>query len=203
MQDELREFFRFNQGPDNLPILATPRSGRNRGRKDLARFMASRGYKVAAEIGIKYGQSSRIWLDAMPDLHLACIDPWRAYGKVSQADQDKRWRDAVKNLSPYGERVQVLRMSSMDAVDRFEGGSLDFVNIDGDHDFDPACMDIIRWVPKVRKGGLVLIHDYCTMRLGGVMKAVDAYTHCHRIEPWYVTRDYEPTAFWERGAEKA
>ena len=29
-----------------------------------------------------------------------------------------------------------------------------------------------------------------------VVQAVDAYTHCHSIRPWYVTREKEPCAFW-------
>ena len=51
--------------------------------------------------------------------------------------------------------------------------------------------------------GLVLVHDYCAFGMSGVIPAVDAYTHCHKIDPWFVTRDMEPTAFWQRGTEKA
>jgi hypothetical protein len=80
---------------------------------------------------------------------------------------------------------------------------LDFVFIDGDHRFDPCVQDLIRWTPKVRQGGMVLMHDYCAFSRAGVMKAVDAYTHCHRIDPWYITRDYAPTVFWQRGSERA
>jgi hypothetical protein len=28
------------------------------------------------------------------------------------------------------------------------------------------------------------------------MEAVDAYTKCHRIDPWFTTKNLEPTAFW-------
>jgi len=54
----------------------------------------------------------------------------------------------------------------------------------------------------VRIGGLVLVHDYCAFGMSGVIPAIDSYTHCHWIDPWYVTRDQEPTAFWQRGAER-
>ena len=105
------------------------------------------------------------------------------------------------NAKKFG--FKVWKMTSMEAVDRFEDESVDFVNIDGGHKFDVFVQDLVRYVPKVRRGGLILIHDYCPIMGGGIVKAVDAYTHCHRIDPWYVTHDYFPTAFWQRGVERA
>ena len=84
----------------------------------------------------------------------------------------------------------------MDALADFEDSSLDFVFIDGNHTFDYAVSDIIYWSYKVRKGGIVAAHDYYAFAKNGVMKAVDAYTHCHHIDPWYVTYEHVPTAFW-------
>jgi len=198
----LQKHFRFVRGRDNMPILATPRAGRNHGRLALAGAMADMGLKLGLELGTRYGQSARIWLDVIPGLELVCVDPYQAYHRTNQAEQEKVYRDAQANLAEY-RNVALLRMTSRMAVPSFEDGSLDFVYIDGDHTFDEAVQDIIQFVPKVRTGGLVMVHDYCHFRLSGVIQAVDAYTHCHRIEPWYVTRDYEPTAFWQRGSERA
>jgi predicted O-methyltransferase YrrM len=134
-------------------------------------------------------------------LKLTCIDPYQVYHtRRSQDEQDAIFAEATKLLTPYG--VNIIRERSQDVADRFEDASLDFVNIDGDHTFDAAVMDIVMYVPKVREGGMILIHDYCAFRLSGVMQAVDAYTHCHRIEPWFVTKEHEPTVFWQRGAER-
>ncbi len=112
------------------------------------------------------------------------------------------YAEAVERLKPFG-RSEIIRAGSLDVVDSFEDRSLDFLYIDGNHEFDPVMQDLIRWAPKVRRGGLVMLHDYCVFWWGGVITAVNAYTSAHRVDPWYVTRDTLPTAFWEKGAEVA
>lgn len=207
LYDILNKQFRFNGGRDNMPILATPRDGRERGRQAIAQVMAELGFTRGMEIGTKYGQSARIWAEAIPHLTLVCIDPYKAYHHSNQEKQDKIYEDAKRNIARHAEETgaEILldRRESLEVVSSLEDEIVDFVNVDGNHTFDACVQDIIQWVPKVKPGGLVLVHDYCTFRLSGVIRAVDAYTHCHRIEPWYVTRDYEPTAFWQRGTERA
>ena len=204
LQAALDKHFRFTGGhrrADNLPFLATSNVRRSEGRKQLALVMRDMGFKIGVELGSRYGQSAIIWKEAMPDLDLTCIDPYEAYHHISQGRQDLVYAGILENAKKFG--FQVIRDRSLDAVEHFADKSLDFVNIDGDHTFDAAVQDIIKWAAKVREGGMILVHDYCTFEQSGVIKAVDAYTHCHKIEPWYVTRDMEPTAFWQRGAEKA
>ncbi len=205
MQQDLRKHlekhFRFMGGRDNLPILATAMPRKNGGRVQLAKTMADMGLKKAVEVGCRYGASAKLWRENIPDLDITCIDPYRAYHRVSQKRQDKIYAGAQENSALYG--FKLMRAASLNAVDLFENESLDWVHIDGNHCFDAAVQDIIRWAPKVRVGGLVLVHDYCAFGLSGVMPAVDAYANCHWIDPWYVTRDNEPTAFWQRGAERA
>jgi predicted O-methyltransferase YrrM len=204
LRKQLEAHFRFVGGPDNLPILATSRQrsrSDGRGRKSLALTMRDMGLKKMVEVGTRYGHSAILWRENIPDLDLTCIDPYRKYHRVSQETQDRIYVEAMKHAEQYG--FKIIRKASLDAVDDFEDGSLDAVNIDDDHTFDACVQGIIRWAHKVRKGGLVLVHDYCSFGMSGVIKAVDGYTHCHNIDPWYVTRDMEPTAFWMRGAERA
>lgn len=197
----LEKHFRFIGGLDNLPFLATPLSRREGGRVALARTMRDMGLVKAVEVGCRYGASAKIWCENIPGISLVCIDPYRAYHRVSQERQDLIYEGAKQNSEAYG--FNLLRKASLDAVDDFEDGSLDWVHIDDDHSFDAAVQGIIKWAHKVREGGLVLVHDYCAFGLSGVMPAVNSYTNCHWIDPWYVTRDQEPTAFWQRGAERA
>ena len=163
--------------------------------------MRDLNFRVGAEIGTRYGESAKLWCETVPGLKLTCIDPYSVYrARKSQEKQDAVFAEAQKNLAPFD--VTFVRESSLTAASKFEDGTLDFVHIDGDHAFDMAMQDIILYVPKVRKGGLVLIHDYFNFYQGGVVQAVDAYAACHVINPWFVTRDLEPTAFWQRGAEQ-
>lgn len=204
LRQALNKHFRFIGGLDNLPELATSlyrRRGDGMGRVALAKTMADMGLTKGVEVGCRYGASGILWKEHIPDLKLICYDPYRAYHRVSQERQDLIYAGALENAEKAG--FSIVRMPSLEAVDCHQDGSLDWVHIDGDHTFDAAVQDIIRWAHKVREGGLILVHDYCAFGMSGVMPAVDAYTHCHRIDPWYVTRDMEPTAFWQRGAERA
>jgi hypothetical protein len=130
------------------------------------------------------------WLQANPQLHLTCIDPW--LGKRHEAN----YAAALQNLA--GHNATVMRATSMEAWPTFEDASLDFVHIDGNHEFDFACPDIIFWSQKLKPGGVMAVHDYLEFHKSGVVDAVRAYTHCHHIDPWFITRDRLPTAFWQK-----
>lgn len=52
---------------------------------------------------------------------------------------------------------------------------LDLLFIDGDHTFDGVWKDLNIWGPKVKKGGLVLLHDADTPSFPGVRNAIDIY----------------------------
>lgn len=206
-QEALEKHFKFFFAPetDNLPILATAkyRWGRDGdfGRNALAKMMADLGYRRGVEIGTHRGVSAKMWCKANPEMHLTCIDPYSPYkARPSQDKQNTYYASAVKRLKPFN--ATIIRDTSMNALAEFEDASIDFVFIDGDHRFDPVAMDLICWSRKVCQGGMVMLHDYFAFGQSGVMQAVDAYTHCHRVDPWYVTRDHMPTAFWQRGSER-
>ena len=101
---------------------------------------------------------------------------------------------AVKTLEPYN--VTFLRKTSMDAVKLIDDESLDFVYIDGNHKFDFVMEDIIHWSRKVRSGGIVACHDFHYGSNVEVVEAVNAYTRANHIDPWYVTKENQPTAYW-------
>jgi len=188
----IQHSFRFNGRMRNLPWY--PRTGT---RDDLANLFSRWGLNEGVEVGTYKAEYACTLLKANPNLHLTCVDPWKAYGGVTQDREDLFYALALRRMD--GLNVTVIRKPSLEAVDSFADDSLDFVYIDGDHSFDAAVQDIIRWSAKVRAGGLILVHDYCVNQIGAdVVKAVDAYTHCHDIRPWYVTSDLalSPTAFW-------
>ena len=185
----IQKFFSFRGRTRNLPFY--PRRGK---REDLAKLMASIEFNLGAEIGVGEGLYSRVLLDANHSLHLKCIDPWMAYNGKSHTRINMWYDEAMKNLN--GRNVEVIRKVSLHAVKDFEHRTFDFVYIDGNHKFDFVILDIIYWMPKVKKGGIFALHDYHN-RVGiDVITAVDSYTRAHFINPWYVTREMDPTAFW-------
>lgn len=201
LPEALQTHFREREkGVDNLPIAVAPWN-RNQGRPGLSLVMGDLGFTTGIEIGVGLGRSAKSWCNAMPDLHLICIDPYLAYSSINnQERQDRAYEKAKAILSGYN--VELVCKPSGDVAAMFDDESVDFVYIDGDHTFDAVIVDIVKYVPKVRMGGLVLVHDYFHFRTGGVVAAVDGYTRCHGIDPWYVTFDVAPTVFWQRGSER-
>lgn len=180
---------------DNLPYACTRRFTRN----NLGEIYKHFGYKIGAEIGVSKGVNALVMLQKHPDMKLYLVDPWAAYylGRKmlrTQAQQDRILRGAQARLKDYN--VEFVRKHSMDAVKDFEDESLDFVYIDGDHHFDYVMPDLIFWAKKVKKGGMIGLHDYCHFHWSGVVKAVEAYVYCHDVRPWFITKELKPTAFW-------
>jgi hypothetical protein len=175
-------------------------------RLELAKLFCELGFTQGAEIGVERGRFSNVLLGNNPNLHLKCIEPWKAFTHHSDATMEETFQNCKARLARYGDRVEYIRKTSLDAVKDIPDASLDFVYIDAMHDFDNCIQDIINWVPKVRSGGIVSGHDYIKIYQYGVMDAVNAYTRVHNIGMWYITserdprKDGSPSWFWVRGS---
>lgn len=159
-------------------------------RTDLPQFFVDMGYKVGAEIGVETGVFSEELLRV--GLKVYSIDPWLhttnwAFQK-SEERMDKIYNGAVKQLSKYENSV-IIRKISMDALSDFADDSLDFVYIDGNHEFRYFAEDIYEWPKKVRKGGIISGHDYFTpvqKKICAVQPILHAYVTWFKINTWYV-----------------
>ncbi len=196
---------------DGLKPKGTPVEIPDCGRKDLPQFFKDMGFKAGAEIGVEYGFFSESLCKA--GLKIYVIDPWLDYegyrkNRVSQEERDSWYEETKNRLTPYD--CQIIRKFSLDAVKDFEDNSLDFVYIDGAHDFQNAANDIVEWSKKVRPGGVISGHDYIKIErphdVVHVKQVVDAYTQTYKINPWYVlgrknmiegeVRDKQRSWFW-------
>jgi hypothetical protein len=192
---------------DRLPIEIP-----NVGRENLPEFFKDLGFEVGAEIGVEYGYFSESLCKG--GLKVYAIDPWMDYGnyrnnRKSQKEMNSWYKETKKRLAPYD--CKIIRKFSLTAVKDFEDESLDFVYIDGAHDFENVTNDIVEWSKKVRKGGVISGHDYIRIERRNdilqVKEAVDAYTKKNEINPWYVLgrknkldeneiRDKQRSWFW-------
>lgn len=182
------EKFRVKRG-GNLPFRGWAGT-----RDTLAEVFAELNFKVGAEIGVRQGFFSKVICDANPGLKMHCIDPWAPYSRTSQARQDRYFGKAQRILS--GHDVTFIKKKSMDAIIDFPNRFFDFVYIDGLHDFDSVVMDLIHWVPKVKRGGIVSGHDFKFNFNDGIIQAVEAYTRSHNINLWYITTEDDPPSFF-------
>ena len=159
-------------------------------RNELPQFFIDMGYKVGAEIGVCKGEfSEKI---ARVGLKLYAIDPWKVYKEYiepgGQARFDFLYEHTQRTLKPYP-NCTIVRKTSMEAVGDFADESLDFVYIDGNHDFRYIAEDLAEWSKKVRKGGIVSGHDY--QIVGSVL---NAYLESYKIPNCYLlTKDKWPS----------
>jgi predicted O-methyltransferase YrrM len=72
------------------------------------------------------------------------------------------YEEAKTNLKPLTDLgvVNLIKSHSLDIVDTYKDGSLSLCFIDGSHRYQDVKDDIIAWLPKVKKGGILAGHDY-------------------------------------------
>jgi len=162
-------------------------------------------FKIGVEIGVRGAPFSQQMGRSMPGLQWWAIDPYESYGQYAsngksretQESMDRFYEEAKAALAPYD--CIVLREYSHVAVERFEDESIDFIHIDGNHEFEYVWNDIQLWTPKIRSGGIISCHDYLDLwsTRSRVKSAVDKWTADNSISPWYViVGSSTPTAYW-------
>ena len=144
---------------------------------------------VAVEVGVAEGDFSFNLLDHWYGIcHM--VDPWEqqvtpGYCLHGEADQEARYQRVLKTCRTYLSRARPLRMTSIEAVKRFDDGSLDMCYIDAIHTYESCKQDIALWYPKVKRGGILAGHDYLEGVHGnqefGVKRAVDEFASANGL----------------------
>lgn len=181
---QIRRVFGVSPGRA-LPIDTRLRRG---DRKLLPVLCEKLGHRRGAEIGVRTGGFAEMFCKV--GVEIWCVDPWSPVRGYSQARQNKHLEEAERRLGPLN--AHMVQKFSMDALEDVPD-DLDFVHIDGNHEFDYVMEDIIHWHRKIRPGGIIALHDY---HLSGVKRAIEAYTLAHHIDPWFVLKNHQPTVFW-------
>jgi hypothetical protein len=137
--------------------------------------------KVGAEIGVAGGQHIKALMENTNIEKMYGIDPyydegWDMHGFFNVDEEyggfDGFYGEVRDMLSVYGNRVELIRKTSVDAAPDFEDGCLDFVFIDAFHDYENCFNDISLWHHRVREGGYVMGHDWENGAHPGVQEAV-------------------------------
>jgi hypothetical protein len=161
------------------------------GRHSLADMLKDLQFNTGVEIGVEEGAYSEALCRKNPNLKLWCVDPWKAYGgyrdHVSQSKLEAFYNFTVERMKKYN--CEIIRKFSMEAVQDFANDSLDFVYIDGNHNFLNVTRDIHEWSKKVKLGGIISGHDYVRHRRPTeihVVQVVNGYTDAYEITPWFI-----------------
>lgn len=162
-------------------------------RDDLPELFQELGFATGAEIGVDRGEFSKLFLKK--NLELFSIDPWHYdddyIDSRSQKRLDELYEHTKKLLSPFP-KSQIIRKTSMKAVNDFADSSLDFVYIDGNHQLKYVIEDLVEWSKKVHSGGIISGHDYIytagrtAAGICHVIAAINAYISAYKIPNWYL-----------------
>lgn len=163
----------------------------------LAGLFADLGFREGVEIGTDQGEYAEVLMKTIPYLNLLCVDPWRseAYelGQQPESNEqqeyfDRRYEETIERLKLYS-NCHIIRETSMEVVKVVGDNSLDFVYIDGNHDFLNITQDMHYWLKKIRPGGILSGHDYVrypSRKFNHVQKVVNAYTTSYHLLPVFL-----------------
>lgn len=124
-----------------------------------------RGHFV--EIGTCFGKSSSYMAvmiaNSKKEIRFDTIDtfegsPSEIDGKQSFFKTRDVYKEAMENLKDLP--VNIIKGDSIKMSKKYKNKSLDFVFIDGAHDFKSVSNDIKEWKKKVKNGGYIGGHDY-------------------------------------------
>lgn len=120
---------------------------------------------MGAEIGVHRGDNAYDLLCRWVGQKLLLVDPYttgyspKDFASAANRDREADFAYARKKLAPFAKRTEFMRMSSVDAAARVADESMDFVYIDGNHEYSAVVLDLTTWWPKLKDGGVLAGHD--------------------------------------------
>ena len=129
------------------------------------------------EIGSWKGKSSAYMAveiaNSAKQIEFTCVDTFLGSTELQDcAGISELYNIFISNMKPLDSYYNVLKMTSLEASSLFEDKSLDFVFIDGCHEYECVKTDIISWMPKVKSGGIFAGHDYRPLNYKGETSGV-------------------------------
>jgi predicted O-methyltransferase YrrM len=154
---------------EGLPGWCTPEKGRR-----MAEL--TRGAKFCIELGVFGGRGLLAMALTLRDQGYGCvvgIDPYSAAASIEGTNDkanDEWWANldyenveqiALGMIAKFGlsSYAAILRKKSRDAVDLYDGGSVDVLHQDSNHSEEISSEEVMLWAPKMRSGGYWIFDD--------------------------------------------
>jgi len=139
---------------------------------------------VGCELGVCRGHNLRYLLDRADNIAMSyAIDPYIPYvdepwGLISQ-EEIASWKNtAIQVLKHFENKIQFLNMTSLEAASYISDNSLNYIFIDGDHNYEPVLHDCRAYWNKIKSGGIFAGHDW---NLDNVKRAVTKFREENQI----------------------
>lgn len=141
-------------------------------RDDFAYLCMWRKLFRVAEIGVDRGEFASTFLSRWIGDEYWGIDSYAPYPEMP-FDRHADYLMAVERIKLHANRAKLLKHGSIEASQFFAPGSLDFVYIDGAHDYAGVKADLEAWYPKLDRRGILAGHDFDDQPVhAGVKEAV-------------------------------
>jgi beta-1,4-mannosyl-glycoprotein beta-1,4-N-acetylglucosaminyltransferase len=143
------------------------------------------------EIGSWLGKSTSYMAveiaNSKKNIKFDCIDCWD--GSIGSTDEeiytkkinDLKTQDStlyeefLKNINVVKDYINPIKAYSYQVFDKYEDNSIDFLFIDGAHDYESVKNDLQCWFPKVKRNGIIAGHDYLKLDCPGVYNSVNEF----------------------------
>ena len=121
------------------------------------------------EIGVQKGLNSEYILNQLNIEKLFLIDVWDDYNGSDNYYSDKNF-DCVVNKFKNNKKVKIIKNFSVNALKYIPDNSLDFIYIDGNHQYEYVYQDISLWISKLKVNGVMSGHDICLINVRNAVK---------------------------------
>jgi hypothetical protein len=134
--------------------------------------------RLLVELGVDRGESYFTFCQSAVENKTGTrcfgIDTWRGDEHAGGYDETTFSQVAEHNRANYESFSTLIRSTFDDALSRFEENSIDVLHLDGLHTETAVRHDLESWLPKLRPGAILLLHDVGVRRSGfGVWKVWD------------------------------
>jgi hypothetical protein len=154
---------------------------------------------VGIEVGVLKGENVYTLLESLPSIKkIWGVDnylPHTDFDTVRTEEQMKEFeRIAKENLSSFGDRYELLKQKSVDAVSTFQPESIDFILLDCEHTYEGVRRDLDVYYPLLKKGGYMFVHDTFSIP---IVDAILNWKSDNRVRsPVHKSKNY--VDFWQK-----
>ncbi|MGA8028531.1 MAG: class I SAM-dependent methyltransferase [Bryobacteraceae bacterium] len=124
--------------------------------------------RLIVELGTHYGESYFGFCQSIAENGLDClsyaVDHWLGEQQAGFYGEEVFQEVEQYNDAHYRAFSYLLRTTFDEAVKQFADESIDMLHIDGLHTYEACKHDFETWLPKIKPGGIILLHDVAVRR---------------------------------------
>jgi len=118
----------------------------------------------AVEIGAAECRHAQVLISQPAITKLYIIDGWSRLSQIGDGSNSdewhaNNWKECQERIEQWKEKAIFLRGMSSAMIKQIPDDSLIFAYVDADHSYNGCFNDLINIYPKVKRGGVIALHD--------------------------------------------